>query len=733
MPPVEYTKEYFDKQIDLLVDKMHAYDPKVDGSVVHAAFDYALSMHGVQTRESGEPYVVHPLKVAEILADMEMDQTTIVAALLHDCIEDTKASFENIEQQFGADVARLVDGVTKLDGIEFRTKDEQKAESLRKMFFAMAKDIRVVIIKLADRLHNMRTLKFCKEEKRVRTAKETIEVYAPLANRLGINSIKWELEDLCLRYLDPESYYDLVDRVNMKREERMEAINKIIEKLRAALDEAGIKAEITGRPKHFYSIYKKMKKKGLSFDQIYDLIAVRVLVDTTQDCYAALGIVHTLWKPVHGRFKDYIAVPKTNGYQSLHNTMVGDHGMPFEVQIRTHEMHRVAEFGVAAHYKYKNDGKSTQFDETLNFVHQLMSIDNEVDDTREFMDTLKKELFSDDEVFVFTPQGDAIDLPKDSTPLDFAYRIHSAVGNKCVGAKVNQRIVTLDTKLQTGDIVEIITSASSKGPSMDWLKIVKTTEAKSKIRAYLKASLRDENILVGRDMVEKEARRQNLDPAKLLKPEYLEKLQRKQGFKTADDIYASVGFGGLTAMQVVMRLNEELKRATREEAPPLPEIRPERPSSIKKKNKEQAVFVKGEEGMLVRFAHCCNPVPGDDIVGYITRGRGVSVHRRDCINLKDSSMEDMRMIEVSWNTGAKSSFYADVQLIDYDRSGIIATLTTMIAGMNIPLQAISARSTKNKTTVINLTIEVKDKEQLSMVMKQFQKNPDIIEAYRAST
>lgn len=733
MPPVEYTKEYFDKQIDLLVDKMHAYDPKVDGSVVHAAFDYALSMHGVQTRESGEPYVVHPLKVAEILADMEMDQTTIVAALLHDCIEDTKASFENIEQQFGADVARLVDGVTKLDGIEFRTKDEQKAESLRKMFFAMAKDIRVVIIKLADRLHNMRTLKFCKEEKRVRTAKETIEVYAPLANRLGINSIKWELEDLCLRYLDPESYYDLVDRVNMKREERMEAINKIIEKLRAALDEAGIKAEITGRPKHFYSIYKKMKKKGLSFDQIYDLIAVRVLVDTTQDCYAALGIVHTLWKPVQGRFKDYIAVPKTNGYQSLHNTMIGDHGMPFEVQIRTHEMHRVAEFGVAAHYKYKNDGKSTQFDETLNFVHQLMSIDNEVDDTREFMDTLKKELFSDDEVFVFTPQGDAIDLPKDSTPLDFAYRIHSAVGNKCVGAKVNQRIVTLDTKLQTGDIVEIITSASSKGPSMDWLKIVKTTEAKSKIRAYLKASLRDENILVGRDMVEKEARRQNLDPAKLLKPEYLEKLQRKQGFKTADDIYASVGFGGLTAMQVVMRLNEELKRATREEAPPLPEIRPERPSSIKKKNKEQAVFVKGEEGMLVRFAHCCNPVPGDDIVGYITRGRGVSVHRRDCINLKDSSMEDMRMIEVSWNTGAKSSFYADVQLIAYDRSGIIATLTTMIAGMNIPLQAISARSTKNKTTVINLTIEVKDKEQLSMVMKQFQKNPDIIEAYRAST
>jgi len=734
VPPTEYTKEAFDKEVDALVTKMRAYEPKVDGKTIHAAFDYALKMHGAQARESGEPYVVHPLKVAEILADMEMDQTTIVAALLHDCIEDTKASYDNIEQNFGADVARLVDGVTKLDGIEFRTKDEQKAESLRKMFFAMAKDIRVVIIKLADRLHNMRTLKFCNEAKRVRTAKETIEVYAPLANRLGINSIKWELEDLCLRYLDPESYYDLVDRVSMRRQERMEAIDHIIDKLRRALDDANIKADITGRPKHFYSIYKKMKKKGLSFEQIYDLIAVRVLVNTKEDCYAVLGIVHSLWKPMPGRFKDYIARPKANGYQSLHSTLLGDQGMPFEVQIRTHEMHRVAEYGVAAHYKYKNGGKSTQFDETLNFVHQLMNIDSEVDDTKEFMETLKKELFSDDEVFVFTPKGDAIDLPKDSTPLDFAYRIHSAVGNKCVGAKVNQRIVTLDTKLQTGDIVEILTSPSSKGPSMDWLKIVKTTEAKSKIRAYLKASLRDENILLGRDMIEKEARRQNLDPAKLLKAEYLEKIQRKQGFKTADDIYAAVGFGGMTAMQVVMRLNEEYKRAAREEAPLPPEPKPERPSTLKKKQKkEQAVFVKGEEGMVVRFAHCCNPVPGDDIVGYITRGRGVSVHRKDCINLKDASMENVRMIEVSWNTGAASSFNADVQLIAYDRSGIIASLTTMIAGMNIPLLAISARTTRNKTTVINLTLEVKDKEQLSQVMKQFQKNPDIIEAYRSST
>lgn len=733
MPLKKYSKEWFDAEIDKIIAKMKTYDSKVDGGVVHAAFDFAISHHGVQLRESGEPYIVHPVKVAEILATMEMDQTTIVAALLHDCIEDTGVTFDNVAEKFGVDVANLVDGVTKLDGIEFRTKDEQKAESLRKMFFAMAKDIRVVIIKLADRLHNMRTLKFCKEEKRVRTAKETIEVYAPLANRLGINTIKWELEDLCLRYLDTESYYDLVDRVNMKREERMEAIERIIEKLENALTDAGIRAEVTGRPKHFYSIYRKMKKKGLSFEQIYDLIAVRVLVDTQQDCYAVLGLVHSLWRPIPDRFKDYIAVPKANGYQSLHNTMLGDQGLPFEVQIRTHDMHRIAEYGVAAHYKYKNGGKSTQFDETLNFVHQLMNIDNEVDDTREFMDTLKKELFSDDEVFVFTPKGDAVDLPQGSTPLDFAYRIHSAVGNKCVGAKVNQRIVTLDTKLKTGDIVEIITSSSSKGPSMDWLKIVKTTEAKSKIRAYLKTTLRDENILTGRDMIEKEARRQNLDPAKILKPEFLEKIQRNRGFTSQDDIFAAVGFGGMTALQVVARLNEEYKKTLKPEEPVLPEVRPERPSTQKKKAREQAVFVKGEDGMLVRFAHCCNPVPGDDIVGYITRGRGVSVHRADCTNLKDIAAEGARMIEVSWNTGAASSFNADLQLIAYDRSGLIASLTTMLAGQGIPLMAISARTTKNKTTVINLTVEVKNKEQLAIVMKQFEKNPDIIEAYRAVT
>jgi len=727
-----YDQAFFDGQVNELVKRMKKYAPATDGDAVREAYNFALQMHGVQIRESGEPYIMHPFQVAMILADMEMDQTTIIASLLHDCIEDTKASFETIEEKFGSAVAHLVDGVTKLDGIEFRTKDEQKAESLRKMFFAMAKDIRVVIIKLADRLHNMRTLKFCKEEKRKRVAQETIEVYAPLANRLGINSIKWELEDLCLRYLDPEAYYDLVDRVSMKREEREEAIDKIIGKLRDALREEGIHAEITGRPKHFYSIYRKMEKKNLSFDQIYDLIAVRVLVDTQQDCYATLGIIHNLWRPIQGRFKDYIAVPKANGYKSLHNTMLGENGIPFEVQIRTFDMHRIAEYGVAAHYKYKNDGKSSQFDETLNFVRQLMNIDNEVDDTKEFMDTLKKELFSDDEVFVFTPRGDAIDLPKDSTPLDFAYRIHSAVGNKCVGAKVNQRIVTLDTKLKTGDIVEIITSASSKGPSMDWLKIVKTTEAKSKIRAYLKASLRDENILIGRDMIEKEARRQNFDPNRLIKQEFMEPIMRKQGFQNADDVFAAVGFGGLTANQVVLRLHDEYKKT---EAPvvPVPEVKPERPSVTKRKNREQAVFVKGEDGMLVRFAHCCNPVPGDDIVGYITRGRGVSIHRADCMSLHDPSMEGVRMVEVSWNTGASSAFNADVQLIAYDRSGLIANVTTMLAGMNIPLMAISARSTKNKTTVINLTVEVKDKEQLATVLKSFEKNPDIIETYRAAT
>ncbi len=727
------TAQALDERVQKLIETAKKGDPSIDGDLIWRAYRYAQNMHGEQTRESGEPYIIHPIEVATILADMQMDQQTICAALLHDCVEDTKASLENITEDFGPDVAQLVDGVTKLDGIEFRSKDEQKAESLRKMFFAMAKDIRVVIIKLADRLHNMRTLKFCEESKRLRTAKETLEVYAPLAHRLGIYTIKWELEDLSLRYIDPQGYYELVDKVSMKREERMKTIQHIIDTLDANIKKAGIRAEISGRPKHFYSIYRKMKQKGLSFDQIYDLIAVRVLVETQQDCYAVLGIAHTLWRPIPNRFKDYISVPKANGYQSLHNTLVGEQGIPFEIQIRTFDMHRIAEYGVAAHWRYKEGGKSTRFDEKLSFLRQLVSLENELDDAQEFMDTLKHELFTDD-VFVFTPKGDAVDLPNGSTPLDFAYRIHSAVGNKCVGAKVNQRIVTLDTKLQTGDIVEIITSSSSKGPNLDWLKIVKTTEARSKIRAALKANLRDQNILLGRDMVEREMRHQGLEPAKLLKNEFFEKLLRRYSFKSVEDLYAAVGFGGFTAQQVATRLAEEYRKTQKTTPHPpeeMPEQRQERPVKHKERG-AQAVFVKGEDGMLVRFAHCCNPVPGDDIVGYITRGRGVTVHRRDCVNLSDPSMENDRLVEVSWNTGSQSAFPVEIQLIAYEKEGVIANLTTMIADMKIPLLALSAKTTRNKTSIINMTMEIKDTAQLDEVMKKIKKNPSIIEAYRAS-
>ncbi len=727
------TAQALDERVNNLIATAKKEDPSIDGDLILRAYRYAQRMHGEQTRESGEPYIIHPIEVATILADMHMDQQTICAALLHDCIEDTKASYKDIADAFGEDVAQLVDGVTKLDGIEFRSKDQQKAESLRKMFFAMAKDIRVVIIKLADRLHNMRTLKFCEESKRLRTAKETLEVYAPLAHRLGIYTIKSELEDLSLRYIDPQGYYDLVDRISMRREERMAAIERIISTLKENIEKAGIHAEISGRPKHFYSIYRKMKQKELSFEQIYDLLAVRVLVDTTQDCYTVLGIAHTLWRPIPGRFKDYIAIPKANGYQSLHNTLVGEQGVPFEIQIRTFDMHRIAEYGVAAHWRYKEGGKGTHFDEQLSFLRQLVSLENELDDAQEFMDTLKRELFTD-EVFVFTPKGDAVDLPAGSTPLDFAYRIHSAVGNKCVGAKVNQRIVTLDTKLQTGDIVEIITSSSSKGPNLDWLKIVKTTEARSKIRAALKASLRDQNILIGKDMVEKEMRHQGLEQGKLLKNEYFEKLLKRYSLKNVDDIYAAVGFGGLTAQQVVQRLADEYRKTAKPLAPLLPEtpkVPQERPQKPKPQS-DQAVFVRGEDGMLVRFAHCCSPVPGDDIVGYITRGRGVTVHRRDCVNLRDPSMEADRLVEVSWNTGAQTAFQAVIQLIAYDKDGVVASLTSMLADMKISLTAMTARKAKNKTALLTMTLEIKDTAQLDEVMKKFKKDPSVIEAYRTS-
>ncbi|MBQ2817723.1 MAG: bifunctional (p)ppGpp synthetase/guanosine-3',5'-bis(diphosphate) 3'-pyrophosphohydrolase [Clostridia bacterium] len=721
---------YFTDKQEKLIERVTKYNPGVDADRIRRAFAYAKEMHGDQRRDSGEPYIAHPLEVAAILADLEVDEPTIIAALLHDCVEDTGSTLSDVTELFGADIAMLVDGVTKLDTIEFISKDEAKAESFRKMFVAMAKDMRVVIIKLADRLHNMRTLKYREEAKRRNTAKETIDIYAPLADRLGIYSIKWELEDLCLRTLDPQGFYDLVEKVNMKRAEREEMIEHICSKLNEKVEELGIKAQIDGRPKHFYSIYKKMKKH--SFEQIYDLIAVRVIVPEVRDCYDVLGIVHQVWKPIAGRFKDYISVPKPNFYQSLHTTVLGDNGMPFEVQIRTFEMHRVAEYGVAAHWKYKEGAgyKATAFDEKLSWMRQMNDLQSEMRDPREFIDTLKNDVFTD-EVFVFTPKGDVVDLPSGSTPIDFAYRIHSAVGHKCIGAKVNQRIVTLDTPLQTGDIVQVITSPTAKGPSMDWLKIVKTSQAKAKIRQWQKSQMKGENIERGKSALEAESQKQGYQLSKIMNAQVMEEIMRKYSFHEEDDLYASIGFGGVSAINVVTRLANEYKRA--EKAATIDNISsiPTAAPSMSGKSID-GVFVKGESGMLVRFAKCCHPVRGDAIVGYITRGRGVSVHRKDCTNLMNAAMEGARLVEVSWDYGAAQTFNADIQIVAYDRPGMLANLTTMITTMEVPMLAISARTQKNRTAIILMTLEIKNTDQLERVIKQFQKSADVIEVFRTS-
>ncbi len=735
MTPRRYDDAYFAEQLAHLLGLVRAYNPEADTQLISEAFEYARSMHGNQKRDSGEPFVIHPLRVAEILTEIQMDQPTIIAALLHDCIEDTPAGYDQIVEKFSLEVAQLVDGVTKLDSIEFRSKDEAKAESLRKMFIAMARDLRVVIIKLADRLHNMRTLRYRDEAKRVATAQETLEVYAPLAHRLGIYTIKWELEDLSLRFIDPQSYYELVELVAMKRDERQSAIDKIIALLREKLFELSIDADIDGRPKHFYSIYRKMKEKNLTFDQVYDLIAVRVVVEEIRECYAALGIVHTQWKPIPNRFKDYISMPKPNLYQSLHTTVISESGMPFEVQIRTHAMHRIAEYGVAAHWRYKEkSSRQDNMDIKLAWLRQVNEAQSDMNDANEFVNMLKVDLFSDS-VFVFTPKGDVIDLPAESTPLDFAYRIHSQVGDHCVGAKVNNRIVTLDTSLATGDIVEILTSSSSKGPSMDWLKIAKTTQARSKIRAALKQNLRDQNILMGRDMLEREAKRQGVELSKLTKGETLENVLKRLTIRSLDDLYASVGFGGLNSTQVIAKLNDEHQKRHKPAMPlvPAPVSEPEHIQREPVVAGGKDVAVKGEANMLVRYAKCCTPVPGDDIIGYTTRGRGVSVHRADCINMiqaQKNPVEKARLIEVSWTTSQQAAYNAEIQIIGYDRVGLLANVTNIIAKQDIPLAAVSARTAKNSTTAINLTLEIKDTQQLDALISKLQASNDIIEVYR---
>ena len=737
-----HTPTPHDQAIEAILAKIAKFHPNDDLSLVERAYAFAYEAHKDQVRKSGEPYIIHPISVAQTLADLMLDGTTIAAGFLHDCVEDCEGvTVDTMKQMFGAEVALLVDGVTKLNRLDFTSKEEQQAESLRKMFLAMGKDIRVVLIKLADRLHNMRTLRHQKPERQVPIAKETLDVYAPLAHRLGIFAIKQELEDLSFRYIDPEAYAQLTELVGQKRREREHVIELVMSTLKAALEAQGIKCEISGRPKHFYSIYRKMKLQNKTFDQIHDLFAVRVLVDNVQNCYAALGVVATLWTQLPNRFKDYISMPKGNMYQSLHTTVVGTtgelRGQTFEVQIRTYEMHRTAEYGIAAHWRYKEGKQTDKLDDKLHWLRQILDWQDETRDPHEFMDALKTDLFSD-EVFVFTPKGDIVNLPRGATPIDFAYRIHSAIGNKCIGAKVNSRIVTLDTELETGDFVEVMTSSSSKGPSQDWLKLCKTSEAKSKIRAYFKREFRDEHLSKGREMLELEAKRLNYALSHLTKNEYLEPVYKRYSLRTLDDLCITVGLGALSSGQVINRLIEEYKKANRVNEP-APVAAPQPKEGERKKpaaeSRSHGVIVEGEPGMLVRFARCCTPLPGDDIVGYITRGRGVSVHRRDCTNMADMMATPERFIPVRWDTGASSGYEASIRIIAYDRVGLLADISMLLTQMEIPITAIAARADKKSAqnvTTIDLTLSIKDMTQLEYIINRLLKRGDIEEVFRTS-
>ena len=719
--------------IENLISKIEEYNPNVNLEAIIKAYNFAEASHRGQLRNSGEAYFVHPFNVAMILADLNMDEATIAAGLLHDVLEDTNVTYETLVGKFGEEIANLVDGVTKLKKLKYKTKQENQAENLRKMVLAMAKDIRVIIIKLADRLHNMRTLEYMSEEKKKEKALETLEIYAPLAHRLGISMIKWELEDLALRYLDPEGYYDLVEKVSKRRKEREAYIQRIIKQIDEKLEEMNITRDISGRPKSFYSIYKKMVYQNKSFEQIFDLTAIRIIVDTIKDCYGVLGIVHTMWKPIPGRFKDYIAMPKPNMYQSLHTTVIGPEGEIFEVQIRTWEMHRTAEYGIAAHWKYKEGSvKTDNFDEKLAWLRQLLEWQKELKDPREFMETLKIDLFAD-EVFVFTPKGDVINLPNGSTPIDFAYRVHTAVGHNCVGAKVDGRIVPLDYKLKNGNIVEILTSSNSSGPSIDWLKIVKSNQAKNKIRQWFKREQRGANILKGKELLEKEVKRQGLKVGEVLKEEWIKKVANKLSLNTPDDLYAGLGYGSITISQVMSRLREYYNEhygiridEANEEAKISEQI-----SARGRKRFTQGVSIKGVENIKVKFSKCCNPVPGDDIIGYITRGRGVSIHRKDCPNL--SSLEGKeRFIEVFWNTDEKAEYPAEIQIKGTDRPGLLTEITSKITEAQLSLLTLNARTNKEKLAIINMTLEIKDIDQLRELMKKIKKLKGVIDVYRVT-
>lgn len=734
-----------DKELQELVKQIKEYAPNANVELVEKAYYFGKKAHEGQFRKSGEPYFIHPIAVANILASMELDIETITAGLLHDVVEDTEYTYEDIKREFGKEVADLVDGVTKLGQIKYQSKEETQAENLRKMFLAMAKDIRVILIKLADRLHNMRTLKYMPPEKAKSKAKETLEIYGGIANRLGISKIKLELEDLALRYTDSEGYYDLVDKVAIKRSQREAYIEQIVELLSQKIKEVNIHCNVYGRPKHFYSIYRKMKDKHKSFEEIFDLTAVRIIVDTVKDCYAVLGLVHTLWKPMPGRFKDYIAMPKPNMYQSLHTTVIGPNGEPLEIQIRTVEMHTIAECGIAAHWKYKEGKTNVKEDsvqEKLQWLRQMMEWEKDLKDPHEFLDALKEDVFNS-QVYVFTPKGDVIEMPAGATPIDFAYRVHTNVGNKCVGAKIDGKIVPIDYKLQNGNIVEILTSSNSNGPSRDWLNIVKTPNAKSRIRQWFKKERREENIERGSELLEKEFKKYGLPLKDSALEKYMIQIAKKFNQPSVEDLIATIGYGGIMVSQVVTKAKDyylkEVKKQQKDNVK-LKEEEFERHNlsdaeykKKRKKNNCQGVIVEGLDNILIRFAKCCNPLPGDEIIGYITKGRGVAIHRKDCVNAKqECELFRNRLIHVSWADSESGKFEGEIQIKAVDRKGIINDITHTVAVEKVSLNGINARKGKEEIVNINLLIEVNNIKELNALMKKIKAIPGVEQIYRVN-
>ncbi|MDY3828699.1 MAG: bifunctional (p)ppGpp synthetase/guanosine-3',5'-bis(diphosphate) 3'-pyrophosphohydrolase [Clostridium sp.] len=727
--------------LDILLDKIKDNCTNIDIDLVKKAFYFASEAHKDQKRLSGEPYIIHPVNVACILAELGMDTDTIVAGLLHDVVEDTKYTYNDTVRLFNTEIANIVDGVTKLGKIEYKTKEEQQADNVRKMLLAMAKDIRVIIVKLADRLHNMRTLKYRPKEKQQKTAQETLDIYAPLAHRLGMSKIKWELEDLSFRYLHEEDYYSLVKQIAEKRKEREDYIKSICTQLREELDDAGIDADIDGRPKHFYSIYRKMVNKNKTLEQIFDLTAVRILVNSVKDCYGVLGIVHTIYKPIPGRFKDYIAMPKPNMYQSLHTTVIDSKGKTFEIQIRTFDMHKTAEYGIAAHWKYKEGGSSNNneddennFEKKLVWLRDMLEWQKEASDAEEFIQGFKIDLFSD-EIFVFTPKGVVIDLASGATPIDFAYRIHTDVGNKCVGAKVNGKMVPLDYQLKTGQIVEIITSATAKGPSMNWLNIAKTNQAKGKIRAWFKKVMREENITKGKELLDKELKKQGVQFVSIAKGNSYERMQKRYNIHSIEDLYSNLGLGIMNASTFVSRLKEDnmVEKAPEDITRTIEEhIHKSEEKGKKEKSLSKGINVKGENNLMVRFARCCSPVPGDNIIGFITKGRGVSVHREDCINIQSLiQTEPEKIIEVNWGISEGVSYIAEIVIKSDGEMTILKDIMQVISDLNINLNGLNADEGKaNSESIITIKVKINTKEQLNGLIKKLKNIRGVTDVYR---